>query len=124
MDVILNDQVEIPSITSREYVPSKNGVAVSTFVPSNEFTFSAGSFITISGGVEMKLADSVQNGRKLLDTSTAKKFDEKSSYEMKIDLAPQEIISEEEVPTNSASFSKSMGLVSLGMIFVFSYTMS
>ena len=79
MDVIVAGRVEIPSITSREYVPGMNGVVVSTRVPSNLFSFGAGSSITIDGGVGMKFVDSGVFGRKLLATSnSAKKFDEKA----------------------------------------------
>ena len=123
MDVILNDQVQLPSITSREYVPGINGVAISTRVPPNLFSFRAGSSITITGGVEMKLVEKTGLfGRKLRATGYAKKIDEKASYEIKVDLS-REMTSDEEVSFNSASFDKNMGFVSLGVIFVFSYTL-
>lgn len=56
MPVVENDEVSTAAITSREYVPEKNGVAVSTRVPSNVFAFSDGGSIAVSGVVEMKLA--------------------------------------------------------------------
>ena len=124
MDVIVAGQVEVPSITSREYVPGMNGVAISTRVPPNLFPFRAGSSITITGGVGMQFVDSGLFGRKLLATSnSAKKFDEKASYEIRVDLA-HDMTSDGEVSSiNSASSAKNLGFAYLGMIFVFSYTL-
>jgi len=124
MDVIVAGQVEIPSITSREYVPGVNGIAVSTRVPPNIFSFRAGSSITIAGGVEMQFVDSGLFGRKLLATSnSAKTFDEKASYEIRVDLAHKMTSDGEVASINSASFAKNMDFTSLGMILVFSYTL-
>ena len=124
MDVIVAGQVEIPSITSREYVPGMNGVAISTRVPPNLFPFRAGSSITIAGGVGMQFADSGLSGRKLLATSnSAKKFDEKAAYEIRVDLAHEMPFHGEVASINSASLSKNMDFTSLGMILVFSYTL-
>merc|ERR1712032_1634473 len=52
----LGDQIAVNAITSREYVPDKNGVAVSTRVPMNLFEFGDGQFITIRGKVTTKFA--------------------------------------------------------------------
>ena len=124
MDVIVAGQVEIPSITSREYVPGMNGVAVSTRLPNNLITFGAGSSITIAGGVGMKFVDSGLFGRKLLVTSnSAEKFDEKASYEIRVDLAHEMTYDGEVASINSASFVKNLGFASLVTILVFSYNL-
>ena len=97
-----------------------NGVAVSTRVPPNLFSFRAGESITIAGGT---LVDSGLFRHRLLATDGAKKFDEKSSYEIKADLASQEMISDEEVLFNCSFCKQNMGFVFLDMIFIFSCTM-
>jgi len=63
LSVIQNDQVDFPAITYREYVPSANGVAVSTRVPSNIFNFALGQSIAVSGGIVVRLAGSDERRR-------------------------------------------------------------
>ena len=123
MDTIENDQILVPSITSRTYVVAMNGVIVSTRVPSNLFSFGEGSTITITGEVQMKLLGSTLNRRKLLAASDgAKKGDEKSPYVIQVDLG-RENISEEEIPINSAASVACKGIVMRGMVFILTYYM-
>ena len=55
MQVIVGGVIQIPAITSREYITE--GVKVGTRVPKNLFDFFDGAFLTISGALTMKLAD-------------------------------------------------------------------
>jgi len=112
INVILNDEVQVPRITSREYVAGVNGVAVMTGVPTNLISFRTGLSITITGVVEMKLVE--ETGlfkRKLVVADSGEKLDREASYEMKVDL-------EEPWLTDSTSVAKNMSFVSLGIIII------
>ena len=115
MDVIMADQVERPSITSREYMPGMNGVVVSTRVPASLFDFRAGSSITVTGGVGMGF---VENYRKLLAAGSVRKLDENAPYEVNVQLV-NEVSSDKDGSLNSAARVLSMGVVTLGLTFVF-----
>ena len=105
--VIENDLVEYSSITSREYVPLKNGVAVSTRVPSNLFNYEADdAVIAISGSIVLKFADGGR--RKLRRDLQAIGNDQVSSYRLSIDLiAP----SKDDVTTGNSMVSGSSRVV-------------
>lgn len=60
-----NNVVAFPTITSIEYVGTY-GVAVTTRVPSNTFSFEDGRSLAVSGVVEMKLAGGDGRARRRL----------------------------------------------------------
>ena len=120
----MNNEVEVPSITSREYVPGMNGVAVTTRVPANLFAFSAGESITITGGIELKLVKSVRERKlQLFDDPSAKELDERASYRIKVDLVSREMVIGDEVTSSSASLAMSTCFDLLVVIFVFTCTL-
>ena len=128
MNVIQSDEIKIATITSREYVSGMNGVVVTTRVPSNLFSFIAGEAISISGVIQMKLADGgIFDRRNLLAAANGGEDDESSveqaSFEVKIDLNTPEMTSNKRASFNSASFVKGMGLSTLVMVLFLSYSM-
>ena len=58
LEVIANGIETFPELTTVEYNSTLNMVVVSTFVPSNVFTFAAGESISIGGDVEMQFITS------------------------------------------------------------------
>ena len=118
LGIIETNQVQFPSFTSREYVPGMNGVAVSTRVPSNLFSYGADEFITITGVIVMKLAGS---DRKLLAVTSDANFDEKAPFQLKINLARESKSAEN--TANSATVTSCEGFAVMGVIFSFVYTM-
>ena len=128
MDIIIGDKVQVPSITSREYVVAMNGVAVSTRLPSNIFSFISGKSIAVNGEIILKLAENARGRNLQLSNSPPKPFsedqDEKASYQIRVNLAPSEmIIGDMANGIDSTSFDKSMQMASIGMVFVSLYTM-
>lgn len=121
LGIIEADKVMFTSFASREYVPDMNGVAVSTRLPSNYFTFDTGEFLTISGGVSMKLAG---GGRKLQAFATSDApFDEGASFEVKVNLARGDELKSVQKVANSASAVACKDSALLVMISVLAYTM-
>ena len=121
LSVIENNQVEYSSITSREYVPLKNGVAVSTRVPSNLFNYEEeDSTVSISGSIVVKFAG---EGRRELrrDLQEVRK-DQVSSYRLSIDLAPRNDVrnSDPIVSTNSGAVvgTKWQHFAMFGLLFI------
>ena len=102
MAVIEDDRVEFPSFTSREYVPAKNGVMVTTIVPTNVFDYNTpGSFIGIAGVLVMKLVDS--SGRNLKTAIGAKPdASDEASFEIEVTLQ-RELAFVGETSLNSAA---------------------
>mmetsp|Transcript_27952 Transcript_27952/g.48296 ORF Transcript_27952/g.48296 Transcript_27952/m.48296 type:complete len:129 (-) Transcript_27952:237-623(-) len=126
MIVIEAVKVKVPSITSLEYVLEENGVIVSTRVPTNLFNYALGESITISGAMNMKLADGSSRKLRADIIVGGAKFDEnkKASFELKVGLE-DEMILEDETAVNSATgvASASKGVGMLVMIFASAYTM-
>ena len=120
--VIENDGVVFPSFTSREYVTAKNGVVVTTIVPTNLFDYnSPEAVLGITGGLVMKLVDS---GRKL-KADIGSNFDasEEASFEVEVSLQ-REIVFEEEMAMNSdASVTSGKGFIAPVMVLAWSYAM-
>lgn len=90
MDLIEDGGVNIPEITTREYVPDRNGVAVATRVPSNVFAFAARRSLSIRGVVVTDLAGS---GPRELRSSpgagagrTLQAADEEAPFELEVTL--------------------------------------
>ena len=122
MDVIDENRIQVPSITTRTYVPSINGVVVSTRVPSNIFDYSTGATIDISGGLVMKFVEA-GGSRKLVATTSAKSDENKDSFKLEVVLQ-REMVSEEEVLFNSATFvATKVFVVLIGMVSALAYTM-
>ena len=123
MDVIDENRIQVPSITTRTYVPSINGVVVSTFVPSNIFDYSTGAKIDISGSVVMKFVEA-GGSRKLVATTSAKSDENKDSFKLEVVLQ-REMVSEEDVLFNSATFvATKVFVVLIGMVSALvAYTM-
>ena len=126
MDVIKGNRVEFPSFTSRGYVPSKNGVVVSTRVPINLFDYNIpGSSITIIGRAVVQF---VGSGRKLRDeiggTDAKINENEEASFELKVDFQ-DEIFLKDEVSTmnNSGSLVGSKCFAIIVMVFASTYSM-
>jgi len=119
LGIIETNQVQFPSFTSREYVPGMNGVAVSTRVPSNLFSYGTDEFITITGVIVMKLAGS---DRKLLAVAASDaNFEEKAPFQLKINLARESKPAEN--TANSATVTSCEGFAVMGVIFSFVYAM-
>ena len=122
MDVIDENRIQVPSITTRTYVPSINGVVVSTRVPSNIFDYSTGATINISGGLVMKFVEA-GGSRKLVATISAKSDENKDSFKLEVVLQ-REMVSEEDVLFNSATFvATKVFVVLIGMVSALAYTM-
>ena len=117
LGIIETNQVQFPSFTSREYVPGMNGVAVSTRVPSNIFSYGTDEFISITGVIVVKLAGT---DRKLLAVASDATFDEKAPFQLKINLGRASKSAENTV--NSATVA-CKGFAVMGVIFSFVYTM-
>lgn len=124
LDVIENDAVSFPTITSRQYNANENGVMVSTWIPTNLFNFAAGEAISIAGVIEMKLAGS---GRRLHDgtesTSGGGESEIASSFELEVALQTKEIVYDEDSSVNAATAISSKSIAILGMIFSLAITM-
>ena len=87
LDVIVRGQIQMQSITSREYLLDMSGVAVMTRVPINLFSFRVGKTITVTGQMKLQLAGG-NNGRKLklfAEDGSSTKTITKSSYDFKVD---------------------------------------
>jgi len=105
MDVILGNNIEAPSITSREYLPAENGFVVSTRLPMNKFSYGAnGGPVNIRGGAELQL---VGSGRKLrannIFDGVAPKVEEKARYEVEVSLLGDEATADGIVSSNAAT---------------------
>ena len=121
MDVIEENQIQVPSITTRTYVPGENGVVVSTRVPSNIFEYSTSSTIDITGVMVMNFVEA--GGSRKLVAASAKSDENKDSFKLEVVLQ-REVVSEEEVLFNSATFVATKVFVMLiGMVSALAYTM-
>lgn len=127
MTFVEDDDVAFPGFISREYVPSKYGVVVSTRVPTNLFDYnSLGSIITITGGVIMQL---VESGRKLhsgFGGTTRILGNEKASYQLKVDLQDETVLKDEVSMTtieDSCSVVDVKRFSVIGTVFGFSCSM-
>ena len=78
--------MKFPAFASMVYVPSKNGVVVSTRVPSNLFSYGADESITLTGVIIMKLAGS---DHKLLAIASDTNLDKNASFQLKVNLAQE-----------------------------------
>lgn len=121
LPVVENDTISFPSITSRQYVPAENGVAVSTRVPANLFDYSDGASISITGVIDMKLFGSGSGSRRRLRISIVD--DEKvggeieSPFELEVALQKGSVyVEEEDHATSSATSIASRSLAALGVI--------
>lgn len=86
LNVIREDEIEIPRITSREYLPAKNGAVISTLLPTNMFSFDANEApLMISGSVELELANS-RRKLKVHNLFDVAKVEEKVKYEVQVNL--------------------------------------
>lgn len=127
MGIIEENEVKLASLTSREYVPNMDGVAVLTRVPTNIFTFGNGEVITITGVVAMKLAGG--SSRRKLQGGVASlasdaPFDEYTPFQVRVKLGSGGLNSQhQQVLASSASVVASKGFAMLGMVFGFAYTM-
>ena len=117
LEIIETNQVQFPSFTSREYVPGMNGVAVSTRVPSNLFSYGADEFITITGVIVRKLAGS---DRTLLAVTSGADFDEKVPFQLKVNLGRESNSAENTANSDTVACE---GFAVMGVIFSFVYTM-
>jgi len=125
-DVIGSNQVLDPRISSREYIPGMNGVAVASRVPLNVFEFTSGQKISVNGRIEMKLVESGVFDRRLLADNGSKKLDEKASFEVSVTLAPSDMISDKGVFASSAYSNKKLESASVtlvGIMFIFFHMM-
>ena len=85
--IIASDDVSNPQLSSREYVPDKDGVVVATYVPLNMFTFSKDKSITIAGQVIMKLANDGTRRLQFATSDSARNIDnENAPFRVKISL--------------------------------------
>lgn len=127
LGIIEENEVKLASLTSREYVPNMDGVAVLTRVPTNIFTFGNGEVITITGVVAMKLAGgssrrNLQGGVASLASDAP--FDEYAPFQVRVKLGSGGLNSQhQQVLASSASVVASKGFAMLGMVFGFAYTM-
>jgi len=99
-DVVKTQKVEYDSISSMEYVDSKNGVVVKTRVPSNLFKFETGGVIIISGEIQMKLYGEERRRRQLIALTSDVNFDEESPFELQVTLEGEVDSTEEVTPLN------------------------
>jgi len=118
LTVVDGDQVQIPAISSMEYVDDANGVAVLTRVPSNIFSFGQGGSLTITGGVVMKFVEDVFV-RKLAPGE--ENLEEMSPYELQVDLSGEDASDGDVLLSNAASAVKSFAF--LFLVLVSSYPM-
>ena len=122
MAVIGNHVVVFLSFTSREYVTSKSGVIVSTFMPTNLFDYNRPeSVIGITGEIIMKLADS---GRRL-KADIGAKFDatEEASFKVEVNLQREDVFGEENSMNSAASVAGMKGFIAPVMVLAWFYTM-
>ena len=122
MAVIGNHVVVFLSFTSREYVASKSGVVVSTFVPTNLFDYNRPeSVIGITGEIIMKLADS---GRRL-KADIGAKFDatEEASFKVEVNLQREDVFGEENSMNSAASVASSKGIIAPAMVLAWTNAM-
>ena len=115
MNVILEDQVEFPSITSREYVEEENGVVVSTRLPANLFSFGVNEEpVTIRGSVELQFS----SGRKLRvdNIFDAPEIEEEARFEVEVSLLREAaVMKSSNAAANVASIT---GHAIVGMFFL------
>ena len=124
-----------PAITHREYVSSENGVAVTTRVPPNVFTFAQGESIVVSGDIVLRLAGSERRRLKVnLEAVGVKNTEEGSGrnlqalggnagFEIIVDLEEDEDMVTV-ATVNAAGGRTNGGLVVLGtMIFSYAFVM-
>ena len=126
LPIIASGNVRNPQISSREYVPTKDGVVAATFVPLNMFNFSEDKSITIAGQVVMKLAN---DGTRRLQFATSDSagniINENAPFQVKISLTGDKTASpareEDDWTSSSASIlSVSKGVAAiLGVFFGF-----
>ena len=117
MDVIMNKEVMVPSITSLTYMSGENGVAVSTRVPAKLISFSAGESI-----YRWWHWNETRRRRRNLAADGSIKIDKKASYEVKVNLARQ-MISDEEVLISSATLVTTIGMGFVSFLPVIVYAM-
>ena len=111
LPVIESNTVSLPTITSRDYVPSENGVVVATRVPSNLFNYTEGNSIAVAGELEMKFAFTGRRLQANIDGSEIKRHpavlaeeeeELTSSFELQVALQT-EMVYKEGDPTTSSS---------------------
>ena len=123
LNVVEDDEVSFSEITTRTYNASANAVVVSTFVPTNLFTFAVGNSISITGEIFMRFGSGGDRRRLEVviydeDDGKVDEQDIPSNFELEVALQ-QEIIYGDDSPTDSANSAiTSTGLAALGSAFV------
>ena len=122
MNVIANNSIAVPSITSRTYNGSgKTKVWVSTRLPINTFDYQSDASIAVSGNIVMKFADG--SGRKLqvdVDTEVTGASQE-SDFELEVKLQGEELDREVDVLMNSGNTVATKAFSLLGVAFTFTF---
>ena len=122
MNVIANNSIAVPSITSRTYTGSrKTKVWVSTRLPINTFDYQSDASIAVSGKIVMKFADG--SGRKLqvdVDTEVTGASQE-SDFELEVKLQGEELDREVDVLMNSGNTVATKAFSLLGVAFAFTF---
>lgn len=123
LNVIVNGTVQVPSITSRDYDRSENGVRVSTRVPSNIFTFAANENIIINGDIDMKLVGTSRKLRALVgDADDTTDGSEQVPYKLEINLEEDlEFAAKDQDAMGSSGHVMGKGSVILGMISLLAF---
>ena len=123
MVFIENDQVSLPSITRREYVPDKHGVVVTTRVPINYFSFEDGKNIAVTGVMEMKLTGDGDRKLQVAITSDGSAPGNKSPFTFKVELSPGMSFVKEATFNSAVAAAGKSCIASLMIVFSFTYTL-
>ena len=121
MVFIENDQVSLPSITRREYVPDKHGVVVTTRVPINYFSFEDGKNIAVTGVMEMKLTGDGDRKLQVAITSDGSAPGDKSPLTFRVELSPGMSFVKEATFNSAVAAAGKSCIASLVIIFSFTY---
>jgi len=118
LPVIVNGVVVYPSITEVTPEPAKNGILITTRVPSNVINFETGATIDVYGDM---LVDFVGSRRKLIagDMKSIVNKEEKAPFEFTVTLA-QEMENESVLMDSSAFVGRSVHPI-LGLIFALAF---
>ena len=126
MAVVDNANVVFSSFTSMEYVSTKDGVVVSTRVPTNVFDYNSpgGSVIGITGALVMKLAGSDGSGRNLKTNIGAKlDADEEASFEIEVTLQRELAFVGETSLNSAANIASSNGVIGFVVLLAWANAM-
>ena len=122
MNVIANNIIAVPAITSMAY-NGQTKVWVSTRVPINTFDYRSNASITVSGKVVMTLADG--SGRKLQADIGREVADasQESAFELEVKLRSEEMDGEVYVLMNSGNVVPANTFVLLCMAFASAFAL-